>query len=172
MPVLLVLNLEKHMVLPKIHKDGVPLRPIISACNTFSYKLSKLLKKKLEHLRTSPTIVTDTFKFVKELQNLKYKETDVKMVSFDIVSLFTRVPLARTIDLILDKMYGPPHTCIFSQMKRTEWCSNCQQRYELKWLLDISTKRIPFFIQWENLLSIGRDCNGESSGTFICRYLY
>ncbi|CAF3620444.1 unnamed protein product [Rotaria socialis] len=126
--------------LPKIHKDGVPLRPIISACGTFNYKLSKLLANKLKHLRTSPTIVIDTFKFVKELQNLKLNTTNIKMVSFDIVSLFTRVPLARTIDLILDKMYGPIHTCSFSELKRTDWCSKCQHRYELKWLLDISTK--------------------------------
>ncbi|CAF4737506.1 unnamed protein product [Rotaria magnacalcarata] len=62
------------------------------------------------------------------------------MVSFDIVSLFIRVPLARAIDLILDKMYGPTHTCSFSELKRADLCSKCQHRYELKWLLDISTK--------------------------------
>ncbi|CAF1947377.1 unnamed protein product [Rotaria magnacalcarata] len=56
--------------LPKTHKDGVPLRPIISARGTFNDKLSKLLANKLKHLRASPTIVIDTFKFVKELQNL------------------------------------------------------------------------------------------------------
>jgi len=26
--------------LPKIHKDGVPVRPIISACGTYNYKLA------------------------------------------------------------------------------------------------------------------------------------
>ncbi|CAF4502733.1 unnamed protein product, partial [Rotaria magnacalcarata] len=62
------------------------------------------------------------------------------MVSFDIISLFTRVPLARTIDLILDKMYEPTHTCSFSELKRADLCIKCQHRYELKWLLDISTK--------------------------------
>ncbi|CAF4094271.1 unnamed protein product, partial [Rotaria magnacalcarata] len=95
---------------------------------------------KLKHLRASPTIVIDTFKFVKELQNIKLNTTNIKMLSFDIVSLFTRVPLACTIDLILDKMYGPTHTCSFSELKRADWCSKCQHRYELKWLLDISTK--------------------------------
>ncbi|CAF4393367.1 unnamed protein product, partial [Rotaria magnacalcarata] len=126
--------------LPKIDKDGVPLRSIISAWGTFNDKLSKLLANKLKRLRTSPTIVIDTFKFVKELQNLKLNTTNIKMVSFDIVSLFIRVPLARTIDLILDKMYEPTHTCSFSELKRADLCSKCQHRYELKWLLDISTK--------------------------------
>ena len=126
--------------LPKIHKQGIPLRPIISACNTFTYKLSKLLSKKLKHLRTSPTIITDTFKFVNDLHNLKLDTSKMKMISFDIVSLFTRVPLLRTIDLILDQMYESPHTCIFSNNKQEDWCKKCQQRYELKWLLEISTK--------------------------------
>ncbi|CAF4289247.1 unnamed protein product [Rotaria magnacalcarata] len=134
----------------KIHKDGVPLRPIISACGTFNYKLSKLLVNKLKHLRASPTIVIDTFKFVKELQNIKLNTTNIKMVSFDIVSLFTRVPLACIIDLILDKMYGPTHTCSFRGLKRADWCSKCQHRYELKWLLDISTKD-SHFIFYEKL---------------------
>ncbi|CAF4449771.1 unnamed protein product [Rotaria magnacalcarata] len=56
--------------LPKIDKDGVPLRSIISVCGAFNDKLSKLLANKLKHLQASPTIVIDTFKFVKELQNL------------------------------------------------------------------------------------------------------
>ena len=68
----------------------------------------------------------------------------MRMISFDNVSLFTRVPLSRTIDIILDKMYGPPHTCLFSNGKQENWCNKCQQRYELKCLLEISTKESHF----------------------------
>ena len=130
--------------LPKIHKEGIPLRPIVSSQNTFNYKLSKLLVKKLKHLRNSSTIITDTFKFTKELQKLNLDTKKVRMISFDITSLFTRVPLSQTINLILNKMYGPPHSCFSSRMKREEWCNNCKQRYELRWLLDISTKESHF----------------------------
>jgi hypothetical protein len=130
--------------LPKIHKDDIPLRPIISACNTYSYRLSKLLARKLKHLRTNSSIVTNTFKFVNELQNLKLNNIEVKMVSFDIVSLFTRVPLLRTIELILEKMYGPIHTCISSRKKYGDWCSKCQHRHELKGLLETATKESHF----------------------------
>ena len=66
--------------LPKIHKENAPLRPIISACNTFNYKLSKLLAKKLEHLRRSLTIVMDTFKFAEEICKLKLDEGGIRMV--------------------------------------------------------------------------------------------
>ena len=29
--------------LPKIHKPGLPMRPIVPACNTYNYNLSKVL---------------------------------------------------------------------------------------------------------------------------------
>ncbi|CAF2455742.1 unnamed protein product [Rotaria sp. Silwood2] len=131
--------------LPKIHKKDIPLRPIISTCNTFCYKLSKLLAKKLKHLRASSSIVTDTFKFVDELQKLTFPNGKIKMISFDVISLFTKVPLARTIQLILEMMYGPEHTCTYNtEIKRDEWCNNCRNRYELKCLLEFSTEESHF----------------------------
>ncbi|CAF1601783.1 unnamed protein product, partial [Didymodactylos carnosus] len=126
--------------LPKIHKKDLPLRPIISTCNTFNYKLSKLLAKKLGHLRISPNIINDTFKFVDEIHSLRFNQDEIKLVSFDIISLFTKVPLDRTIEIILEQMYGKPHTCTFSNKKKDDWCDNCKNRYELKSLLEIATK--------------------------------
>ena len=106
--------------LPKIHKENVPLRLIISACNTFNYKLSKLLARKLKHLRSGPNIVTDTFKFAEELYKLKLDEGRIKMISLDVTSLFTRVPLKQTIQLILEKIYGLQHNCPTSGKRRKD----------------------------------------------------
>jgi len=39
--------------LPKIHKNGAPIRPIISACGTYIYKLAKYLDKILKPLITN-----------------------------------------------------------------------------------------------------------------------
>jgi hypothetical protein len=103
--------------LPKIHKTGVPLRPIVSASGTFNYHLAKLLANKLDYLRKNVTIIKDTFTFVDELLSLKFDNSQIKMISFDITSLFTNVPLNRTIQIILDKLYGPEHTCIYSEKK-------------------------------------------------------
>lgn len=126
--------------LPKIHKVGVPVRPIISTCNTYNYKLSKLLAKKLKHLRTNDTIVNDTFKFVNELNNKIIKDEKIKMISFDVISLFTKIPLEQTTELILDRMYGPQHICQRKLKKQTDWCNTCKNRNELKQLLLICTK--------------------------------
>jgi hypothetical protein len=54
--------------LPKIHKEGAPIRPIISACGTYNYKLAKYLDSILKPLLDeSETIVTDTFDFVNKI---------------------------------------------------------------------------------------------------------
>jgi hypothetical protein len=58
--------------LPKIHKQGAPLRPIISACGTYSYKLDKHLDQILKPLMTTenyiinimPHLIFDIFVFL------------------------------------------------------------------------------------------------------------
>ncbi|CAF3715913.1 unnamed protein product [Rotaria sp. Silwood1] len=130
--------------LPKIHKIGAPLRPIVSASGTFNYNLAKLLANKLDHLRKNDTIITNTFAFVDELLALEFDNSQIKMVSLDITSLFTNVPLQRTIQIILDKLYGPEHTCTYSDKKRDDWCQKCKNRFEMKYLLDTSTQDTNF----------------------------
>ncbi|CAF1345844.1 unnamed protein product [Adineta ricciae] len=130
--------------LPKVHKAGAPLRPIVSASDTFNYKLAKLLTRQLDHLRKSDSIIKDTFTFVDELRTLKFDNSRIKLISFDITSLFTKVPLNRTIQLILDKMYGPEHTCTYSDLKRDDWCIVCKNRYEMRYLLETTTKETNF----------------------------
>ena len=57
--------------LPKIHKDGVPVRPIISTCGTYNYKLAKCLDKILKPLTTKNNfIIKDTFDFVNRVSKL------------------------------------------------------------------------------------------------------
>ncbi|KAG8237323.1 hypothetical protein J437_LFUL014488, partial [Ladona fulva] len=86
--------------LPKIHKDGVPLRPIVSAINSPTYNLAKYLASLL-----SPLVghcehhITNSTEFVKILPKIHLDPEDI-MVSFDVVSLFTRVPLEDTLDLL------------------------------------------------------------------------
>ena len=81
--------------LPKTHKTGVPLGPIVSASGTFNYNLAKLLVRKLEHLRQNQLMIKDSFSFIEQLHSLKIDTTNTKLVSFDMTSLFTRVPLQK-----------------------------------------------------------------------------
>lgn len=90
--------------LPKTHKSGVPVRPILSAVTCHNYKLAKFLVPLLTPIAYSEHTVSDVFQFAKEMQ----QRTDMShtlLVSLDIESLFTNVPVAETIDIILSKLF-------------------------------------------------------------------
>jgi hypothetical protein len=109
--------------LPKLHKkrENYPLRPVMSATKTVAYGLGKMLANRLNILRTSP----------------------YTMVSFDITSLFIKVPLTYTIDLILDKMYPTcPVRCKYKQ--RSRLCVECKKRSNFEYLLRIATSKTHF----------------------------
>ena len=91
--------------LPKMHKISEstpfpPLRPIVSSVGAYNYKLAKYLTGLLQPCVPMDFSVKDTFSFVEEIQQTRYAENF--MVSFDVVSLFTNVPLIESIDLAVD----------------------------------------------------------------------
>jgi hypothetical protein len=86
--------------LPKIHKEGVPLRPIVSNIGAPTYQLSKHLSGLLnQHIGKSTHHVKNSFHFIKILKSLQTKLGDL-MVSFDVVSLFTKVPVKESLTLL------------------------------------------------------------------------
>jgi hypothetical protein len=89
--------------LPKVHKPGTPLRPILSAIGTCGYKLAKYLIPMLSTLTTNEYSIKDSFSFVEEI--CKMKNNNYVMASFDIKSLFTNIPLDETIKIATDSLY-------------------------------------------------------------------
>ena len=86
----------------KTHKTftNVPLfRPIIDTSNTPHYKMGKFLANLLNALTQKNHSVKDSFEASSLIQNIS------PFVSFDVVSLFTNVPLDRTIKIILKRIY-------------------------------------------------------------------
>ena len=91
--------------LPKVHKPGTPLRPILSSIGTCGYNLSKFLVPHLEHLTVNEFTVKDSFSFADEIS--KHQNSDnLVMASFDVKSLFTNIPLEETIDIIANSLYS------------------------------------------------------------------
>ena len=89
--------------LPKIHKQNIPLRPIISPIGTFSSKTAKYLSKILSPLAQNVHLLKDSHDFINRLNKLKLQNS--YMVDFDIKSMFTNVPLDYIINLILERIY-------------------------------------------------------------------
>jgi hypothetical protein len=104
--------------LPKIHKKDVPLRPIISAVQTYNYKLAKYLDEILKPLVNKEYMLKDSFDFVNKVAHLN-PEKDKFLVSFDVESLFTNIPTVETIDIIIKLAY-PRNTKWFHDLTKDE----------------------------------------------------
>ena len=87
--------------LPKTHKADCPLRPILSMSGSPTHRTARWLSELLQPVRDfySKYCIKDTFEFVNSVRDYNLK--DFKMMSLDIASLFTNVPVYETIDVIV-----------------------------------------------------------------------
>ena len=79
--------------LPKIHKPGNPLRPIVSFLTSPTYNISKHLVKVLGPLvGNTLSSVRNSYEFSEFVRTQVLDEAEC-LISFDVVSLFTRIPV-------------------------------------------------------------------------------
>ena len=90
----------------KIHKQGNPLRPIISQIQTPTYSLAKSLNTLLSPYVPMKHTLESSEDFV---QLLKAQPPDGMLASLDAESLFTNVPVNETIQILLSQAYDSPH---------------------------------------------------------------
>ena len=122
----------------KVHKisendtvDELPIRPIVSNIGTATYNLSKYLAKLLSPLSQSEYTIKNTKQFIEQIR-MKQVPDGYKMVSFDVKSLFTNVPLEKTIEITLKRIY-----------ERKEINTSISKK-EMKQLLTLCTKNVHF----------------------------
>ena len=94
--------------LPKIHKANIPSRPTVSCVNTFAYDLSAFLANILSPLTgNSDFMVTNSAHFASIISSEKIQDNEI-MVSFDVESLFTNVPIEGTAQAARQKLNSDP----------------------------------------------------------------
>lgn len=84
--------------------DNFKLRPIISTCGTYFYETAKALSKYLAPLAENQHTIKNTLDFAEKLKDRTIDEDEI-VVSYDVTSLFTEIPLDETINHILDQIY-------------------------------------------------------------------
>ena len=111
--------------IPKTHKPNTPLRPVLSAINTPSYKLAKTFIPVLSHLTTIQFTVPDSFSLSELLHNTSFQQS--YLTSFDIQSLFTNIPISETIEIIMNSLFSSPSSLVAdlspSQFKKLLSCT-------------------------------------------------
>ena len=92
--------------LTKVHKDNLPVRPIISNIGTYNYNLAKYLSEVLERnfIEKFKYTLKDSFDFINRLSKRQLEEKDF-LISFDTESLFTNVPIDETVEIIKNTFF-------------------------------------------------------------------
>ena len=133
---------------------ALPLRPVISNIGTATYELSRHLAKLLKPLTKSGFALESSKEFV-ELLRSRTLPPGFKLVSFDVVSLFTKVPLDYTIEVILRKIYD--EHLITTKIPRGK----------MKKLLLICTKEVHFLFNGQTYQQIDGVAMGSPLGPVI-----
>ena len=94
--------------LPKIHKQGIPLQPIVSSVESPTYNLSKEIARILSHLvGRSERHVKNSYDFVEFLNTIKVGDNE-SMVSFDVVSLLIKIPVDLAMEIAKKRLESYP----------------------------------------------------------------
>ena len=101
----------------------VQLRPIISNIGPATYDLAKYLAPLLKPLSESQYAIKNSKIFAKRLKKLTISP-EYKMVSIDVVSLFTNVPLDGRIDIIIIRIYDKKEINTDIPAKEMSYCTS------------------------------------------------
>ena len=95
---------SKFYGLPKIHKPGTPLRPIVSSIGAAIYKTAEELAKILKPLvGMSAHHVQNTRDFVEQRKDIRLKQGEC-IISYDVTALFTSVPIQTVLNIIKQRL--------------------------------------------------------------------
>ena len=111
--------------------NELPLTRIVSNSGTATYHLSKYLRTLLSPLSESEYTIKNTKYFVEKIKK-EHIPNDHLLVSFDVKSLFTYVPLDETIENIFNRIYD-----------KNEISTDIMKN-ETKELLNLCTKSVHF----------------------------
>ena len=94
--------------LAKVHKKDIPVRPVLSMPGSAYHKIGKFLAQFVSHvpecnINTSSKHISDKIKSV-------HLDEGEELISFDVVSLYTNVPVIESIEDCANLLYNPRAT--------------------------------------------------------------
>ena len=135
------------------------MRPIVSETGTATCNTAKYLANVLAPLGKSDHTIINTSNFINCLKKERIPRI-YKMISFNVKSLFTSVPLDKTISIALRKIYDE------AKIKTNI------PRNVTKELLLLRTETCTLHIQWRYLYSVRWCGYGVTIRAFISQYFH
>ena len=99
-------------------KKAYPRRSNLAANGSYTFECAVWLNEILALLQKHPYDLKDTFDFVSKLSIINLSLTH--MASFDVVSLFTNIPLNFAINLVLQKIYSDSGVALLLSFYKTQ----------------------------------------------------
>jgi hypothetical protein len=98
---------SQHLCGPsRIHKPGIPLRPIVCSVGSPCYSLAGFLHKLLSLLAGKlESFIKNSGHFVQLLKSVNLQSLD-NLIGFDVVSLFSNVPVDEALQVIRNKLHN------------------------------------------------------------------
>ena len=90
--------------LDKVHKESTPLRPVVSMIRASEYNLAKYLAGIIDDAMPTTYMLGSSGSFVGQISSFDIQPSHV-LVSYDVVTLFTNIPLNETIDIVCNYVY-------------------------------------------------------------------
>ena len=100
--------------LVKVLKGNNPVRPVVSMIGTPEYQLAKFLDEIIKSCIPQTYMLKSNKQFLDRINNFQF-DTNQKLVSFNVSSLFINVSLEETIQLITKRIYDLRHQDVKKQ---------------------------------------------------------
>ena len=90
---------------PKIHKDNIPIRPIINYIKAPAYKLTKHIDKTIRQILNikNDSHIRNNIELINKIKDIHIPHNST-LASFDIVNLYTNIPITETLDILHNKL--------------------------------------------------------------------
>ena len=109
----LLLNEEakpgRFYMLPKIHKKGVPGRPICGSNGCATESISAFVDEHIKSYATSnPSYLRDTGDFINKIRKIQNLPKDAILCTLDVTSLYTNIPHKDGLEALKTRLEGDP----------------------------------------------------------------
>jgi len=115
-------------LLPKIHKENNPGRPIVSNTNGPTEPISRFIDSLLRpQVRKIPSYIKDTTDFLNKITTLGHIPSTAILCTIDVSALYTNIPHSEGIQASLDALHGlqSPTPRTIDLLMKTILNSNC-----------------------------------------------
>ena len=137
------------------------MQPILSATGTYNFLLAKWLDERLKPLSINKFTIMDPLKFVEKVRGEKV-DADEILVSYDVTSFFTNVPVDEAIKILVKKAF------------KNNWLNKTYKlnlkRSDLETLLNLAVKHQLFNDLYEQVdgVAMGSPLGPLRANTFMC----